>query len=384
MLSLSKRTYLVEQSEIRAMSLECDRVGGINLAQGVCDTEVPLALRRGAQQAIEDGINSYTRFDGLPELRQAIATKMERYNGMTVDPDSQIIVSSGSTGSFYTSCLALLDPGDEVIVFEPYYGYHISTLLAAGAVPCYVTLHPPAWAYDPDDLEAVVNAKTKGILVSTPSNPSGKVFTKAELEHIADLATRRDLFVFTDEIYEYFVYDEGEHISPGSLPGMANRTITISGFSKTLSITGWRIGYSVSNPQWAKMIGYMSDLVYVCAPAPLQMGVARALETLGPDYYDELRESYFKKRQQICEVLRRVGLHPHVPEGSYYVLADVSSLPGGNSKEKAMHLLFQTGVASVPGDAFFHGTEGENLARFCFAKTDAELDEACGRIQMLS
>ena len=244
MLSLSERANPIVQSEIRAMSIECDRVGGINLAQGVCDTEVPISVRREAQLAIEAGMNSYTRFDGLAELRQAIAQKMLDWNGITADPETEITVTAGATGAFYSACLALLNPGDEVITFEPYYGYHINTLLAVGAVPSYVTTAPPDWDFTPEDLEKALTSKTKGILVSRPSNPTGKVFNRTVLEFISELASRHDLFVFTDEIYEYFVYDGRQHISPGSLPGMSDRTITISGFSKTLSVTGWRIGYS--------------------------------------------------------------------------------------------------------------------------------------------
>jgi aminotransferase len=366
------------------MSIECESAGGINLAQGVCDTEVPLPIRRAAQDAMEHGNNSYTRFDGVAELRAAIAAKMQRYNGMAVDPESEVCVSSGSTGAFYSACLALLNPGDEVIVFEPYYGYHVSTLLAAGAVPRYVTMHAPDWEFGHRELEAAVTARTKGILVSTPSNPTGKVFDRRELELIAELATDRDLFVFTDEIYEYFVYDGLAHVSPGVLPGMAGRTVTISGFSKTLSITGWRIGYSVSDARWARMIGFMSDLVYVCAPAPLQYGVARGLALLRADYYEHLRSTYAEKRDRICLALRQAGLVPHVPRGAYYVLADASRLPGRTSKERAMALLAEAGVASVPGEAFFHAGGGEDLLRFCFAKTDAELDEACRRLGSLS
>ncbi len=383
MLSVSKRAEWVIQSEIRAMSIECDKVGGINLAQGVCDTEVPLPVRREAQRAMDEGINTYTRFDGLPELRQAIARKMRNSNGIIADPETEITVSAGSTGALYCACLALLNPGDEVIVFEPYYGYHLSTLLATGAVPTYVTMRPPDWSFDPEELASRVTSKTRGILVCTPNNPTGKVFSRAELQCIADLAVRHDLFVFTDEIYEYFVYDGLRHISPGSLPGMAGRTITISGFSKTLSITGWRIGYSVSDARWAQMIGYMSDLVYVCAPAPLQMGVARGLAALGPEYYSELCTTYAEKRGKICNALEKAHLKPFVPQGSYYVLADASRLPGSSSKDKAMYLLSKTGVACVPGDAFFHGAGGADLIRFCFAKTDADLDEACRRIGRL-
>jgi aminotransferase len=277
-----------------------------------------------------------------------------------------------------------LDPGDEVIVFEPYYGYHVNTLLAVEAVPSYVTLRPPDWTFRPGDLERAITPRTKGVVVNTPANPSGKVFSRTELEWIADLSSRYDLFVFTDEIYEYFVYDGHTHISPGSLPGMAERTITVSGFSKTFSITGWRIGYSVSDARWAQTIGYMNDLIYVCAPAPLQYGVTVGLKELDPGFYQELSHQYARKRNRICEALQRAGLSPFVPQGAYYVLADVSPLPGSTSKEKAMYLLARTGVASVPGEAFFHGPDGVNLVRFCFAKTDAELEEAYQRLEKLT
>lgn len=366
------------------MSIECEKVGGINLAQGVCDTEVPLQVRRGAQLAIDNGINSYTRFDGLAKLRAEIARKMREHNGIESDPETEVVVSAGSTGAFYCTCLALLDPGDEVILFEPYYGYHVNTLLAVEAVPTYVPTRLPDWAFSPEELERAITPRTKGILVNTPANPSGKVFAQTELEWIADSASRHNLFVFTDEIYEYFLYDGRRHISPGSLPGMADRTITISGFSKAFSITGWRIGYSVSHRRWAQMIGYINDLVFVCAPSPLQYGVAVGLRDLSPAFYQELSAQYARKRDRLCESLHRAGLSPFVPQGAYYVLADVSRLPGTTSKEKAMYLLSQTGVASVPGEAFFRGSDGKNIVRFCFAKTDEDLKQACQRLGCLS
>lgn len=382
-LELSARHDWVMQSEIRNMSIECDRVGGINLSQGVCDTEVPRAVRLGAQSAIDEGINIYTRYDGLEELRKAIAAKQKIFTGLEMDPEREIIVSAGATGALYCACLALLNPGDEVIVFEPYYGYHISTLVATQAVPVYVQLHPPAWSFDLASLEKAVTTRTKAILINTPANPSGKVFSRKELEHLATFASRHDLFVFTDEIYEHFLYDGCRHIPPATLPGMRERTITISGLSKTFSITGWRIGYCLCDARWAQTIGYFNDLVYVCAPAPLQMGVARGLEALGADYYESLSREYAGKRDRVCHALKKAGLNPHVPQGAYYILADISGLPGKNSKERAMYLLERTGVASVPGEAFYDGDGGENLARFCFAKEDAVLEEACKRLQGL-
>jgi aminotransferase len=382
-LEISRRSERIVQSEIRAMHIECERVKGINLSQGVCDTEVPVTVRRGAQQAIEEGINSYTRFDGLTELREAIAHKMRTYNNIAADPESEIIVSSGATGSFYSACMALLNPGDEVILFEPYYGYHVNTLLAAEAVPAYVRLHPPDWTFEPKELQAAITPRTKGILVNTPANPSGKVFSLEELEAIRDVAVGRDLFVFTDEIYEYFLYDGRTHISPGSLPGMAERTITISGYSKTFSITGWRIGYSVSDAKWAQMIGYLSDLVYVCAPAPLQKGVAQGIRELDDRYYRDLRADYGRKRALICDALAKAGLPPCVPQGAYYVLADAGRLPGETSKDKAMFILSKARVAGVPDEAFFHAPGDRAFVRFCFAKEDPELEDACRRLETL-
>lgn len=382
-LELSQRRQWVLQSEIRNMSIECERTGGINLAQGVCDTELPPVVLLGAARAMEDGINTYTHYAGLVELREAIARKYRRCYGIDVDPQSEIIVSAGSTGVFYCACLALLDPLDEVILFEPYYGYHVNTLVATGAVPTYVRMEPPGWTFSRDDLERAVTPRTRGIMVNTPANPSGKVFTLPELEMIADFAHRHDLFVFTDEIYEHFLYGEARHVPPMTLPGLRERTITISGVSKSFSITGWRIGYCICDERWSMTIGYFNDLVYVCAPAPLQIGVAKGLEELGDDYYRQLAADYAAKRGMICTALDRAGLRPFVPQGAYYVLADISRLPGGDGKEKVMHLLRKTGVACVPGSAFYHDAAGENLARFCFAKEDEVLGEACRRLEGL-
>ena len=382
-LKLSKRHEWVLQSEIRNMSIECDRVGGINLSQGVCDTEVPLVVRQGAQEAMDRGVNTYTRYDGLEELRKAIADKQKRFTGMEVDPEGEIIVSSGATGALYCTCLALLNPGDEVIVFEPFYGYHISTLVATGAVPVYVPLELPDWSFTRASLEKVLTPRTRAVIINTPANPSGKVFSMEELQVIADFADSQDLFIFTDEIYEHFLYDGRRHFPPALLSGMRERTITISGLSKTFSITGWRVGYVICAAKWAQTIGHFNDLVYVCAPAPLQLGVARGLMELGANYYEGLARQYLVKRDMICSALSGAGMSPFIPQGAYYVLADVSSIPGGSCKEKAMYLLRETGVASVPGSAFYHGEGGESLVRFCFAKDDPILADACDRIGRL-
>jgi aminotransferase len=381
-LSLSRRAARTVQSEIRAMSVACEKVQGINLAQGVCDTEVPLPVREGAKQAMERGVNSYTRAEGLAPIREGIAEKMRRFNGIECDPETEVIVNSGSTGSFYATCLALLNPGDEVILFEPYYGYHLNTLIAVEAVPLYVTLHAPDWSFNREDLERTVTLRTRAIVLNSPANPSGKVFSREELEWIAGFAKRHDLFVFTDEIYEYFIY-EGRHISMATLPGMRERTITMSGYSKTFSITGWRVGYTVCDRRWAPGISYFHDLIYVCAPAPLQIGVAEGIRQLPESFYQEIGKEYLLKRDLLCNTLSEIGLTPSVPKGAYYVLSDASILPGQTSREKALNLLHETGVASVAGSAFYHGGGGDNLIRFCFAKNDADLAEACRRLQTL-
>jgi aminotransferase len=383
MLNLSDIAGRIEQSTIRTMSVECEKVGGINLAQGVCDTEVPVVVRDAAKAAIDAGENQYTRADGIVRLRQAIASKLLRQNGITADRETEIVVTSGVTGGFDSACRALLNPGDEVILFEPYYGYHHATLVGQYCQPVLVSLDPPDYPLNIDRLTAAITKKTRGIVVNTPANPSGKLFSRAELEQIAEIAHRFDLFLFTDEIYEHFVYDGQRHISPASLPGIADRTITISGFSKVFSITGWRVGYLQASARWTPAISYFHDLTYVCAPSPFQHGAAAGLEELPDSFYSGLIAEYQHKRQMICEGLRTAGMEPSVPAGAYYVLADASVVAGADSVEKAMNLLHRTGVASVPGDAFFQGGRGDHLLRFCFAKSDADLATACERLMRL-
>ena len=380
MRTVSRRMTDLAQSEIRAMTQACAEAKGLNMAQGVCDTPVPSVVLEGAERAIRDGYNVYTRFDGLPYLRQAIAEKLERYNRMKADPETDITVSAGATGAFHSACAALLNPGDEVILFEPYYQYHISALVAVEAVPVTVSMQPPIWSYSMTQLEEAVTAKTKAIIVNSPGNPSGRVYSQSELEALAEFACRHDLFVLTDEIYEYFLYDGRRHVSMASLPEMAERTITIGGYSKTFSVTGWRIGYSVASRQWAQAIGAMNDLLYVCAPAPLQMGVARGIRELPDSYYEGLRQEYQGKREKFCRALSQAGITPSIPQGAYYVLADVSHLPGLTGKARAMSLLGKTRVAGVPGEAFFTSKVGADFIRFSYAKTDQDLEEACRRL----
>jgi aminotransferase len=382
-LRLSQISPHIIQSEIRSMTVECDRVGGVNLAQGVCDTELPAPVVRRAIEAIHEGYNIYTRLDGIALLREGIARKLQRDNGLTVDPESEVLVTSGATGGLYAAALALLDPGDEVILFEPFYGYHLNTLLSLRVKPVAVPLEQGTWALGLDLLRSAITPKTRAIIINTPVNPCGKVFSRAELEAIAALAQEHDLFVFTDEIYEYFVFDGARHVSLATLPGMAERTITISGLSKTFSITGWRVGYLAADRRWLGSIGYFHDLTYVCSPSPFQYGAAAGLMELPASFYTGLSSEYQAKRDQLCSALTDAGLPPSIPSGAYYVLADVSRLPGANAKEKARTLLRESKVAAVAGTAFFAGGRGENLLRFCFAKRDEDLQRACDLLRQL-
>jgi aminotransferase len=338
---------------------------------------------KAAADAMASGKNTYSRFDGLHELRAALALKLSRDNEIQADPETEITVSAGATGAFHATCLALLNPGDEVILFEPFYQYHVSALLAVEAVPVVVALVAPDWTLMAEAVERAVTPRTKAIIVNSPGNPSGKVFSRDELEVVAGIARNHDLFVLTDEIYEYFLYDGRRHVSMASLPGMAERTITIGGYSKTFSITGWRIGYSVAAPRWAQAIGAMNDLLYVCAPTPLQAGVATGIQELPQTFYRQLAKDYQEKRDRFCAALAQAGLPPSVPQGAYYVLADASRVPGTDGKERAMFVLRTAGVAGVPGEAFFSGPGGSRYIRFSYAKIDADLDEACRRIARL-
>ena len=389
-LQLSELAPRTVQSEIRAMSVACDAMGGVNLAQGICDTDVPEVVAAGAQKAIRDGLNIYTRLDGIARLRAAIAAQLHRTHGLEVDPDREILVTCGATGAFDAAMKALLNPGDEVLLFEPFYGYHASMLRGHRAVPVAVPMTVPCgseteWRLDLDDIRAAITPRTRAMMINTPSNPAGKVFTRRELEGLATLAEEHGLFVFTDEIYEHFVYGDAKHVSPATLPGMRERTILMGGFSKTFSVTGWRIGYLVADPRWTPAIGYFHDGTYICAPAPLQHGVADGVEQLPPSFYTQLAADHEVKRAMLIDALRAAGLTPHLPDGAYYILASTGKLVGANAAEKARDLLRRTGVAAVAGSAFFaQGSgRGEELLRFCFAKKDHDLKDACERLGRL-
>jgi aminotransferase len=358
-------------------------MGGINLAQGVCDTPVPEVVEAAAIQAIRNGQNIYTRCDGITRLREAIAAKQLRGYGLRYDAEREVMVASGATAGLHVAAMALLNPGDEVLVFEPFYGYHLNTLKALRVNPVLVALAEPEWQLDLDAMRAAITPRTRAILLNTPTNPTGKVFTLPELEAVAQLTIDHDLFLITDEIYEYFVYDGARHICPATLPGMRERTIVISGLSKTFSITGWRVGYVTASARWMPAMAHFHDLTYVCAPAPFQVGAAVGLEQLPPSFYTKVAADHQSKRGRLLAALQNVGMKASAPPGAYYIMASAERLPGATASEKARHLLRSTGVAAVAGSAFFRPGRGENLLRFCFAKQDAELDEACTRLRKL-
>ena len=380
----SDRILHLKQSEIRSMSRECQRVGGINLGQGICDLPTPPEILEETSKAILADKSVYSKFEGIDALREQIAIKARDFNGISqVDPDTNVVVTIGATGALATTIQALFNPGDELILFEPYYGYHLNTLKVGGCKASFVTLEPPEWQLTREHLEAARSENTRAILFSNPTNPSGKVWSRAELELLAEFCIEHDLIAITDEIYEYIVYDGAEHISLATLDGMWERTITMSGFSKTFSITGWRLGLIVAPEHLAGPIGLINDLFYVCAPTPLQHGVAAGMARLGADYYEEMASDYQKKRDAFCATLTQAGLTPHVPDGAYYVLADIRGLGKETSHEAAMHILETVGVASVPGSAFFSSDVGEGLTRFCYAKDWDVLEEAMERLRKL-
>jgi aminotransferase len=377
---ISDRVRNVVQSDIRRMSRECERVGGINLGQGICDLPTIPELVEGACDAIASSKATYSKFEGIDLLRERIAKKIAHYNGFEVDPMTEVVVTVGSTGGFATGMMATLNAGDEVILFEPYYGYHLNTLRILGVEPKFVPLREhDDWSIDFDELRRAFTPKTRGIVVCTPSNPCGKVFTRDELEKIGALCAEFNAWAYTDEIYEYIVYDGRKHVSLASIESCRERTITISGFSKTFSITGWRIGYLAADKRVTQPVGVLNDLFYICAPTPLQWGVARALE-VGDDYYANLNSDYAKKRDMLADALRDSGFAPFVPQGAYYMLAEIPS-EFANDREAANSLLEEAHVASVPGSAFYASDRGARMLRFCYAKDFDALEEACQRIR---
>lgn len=369
-------------SDIRSMTRACDAVGGINLGQGVCDLPTPPPVALGAQRAIDEGRAMYTVPEGIAPLREAIARKLERRYELRYNSASEVLVTAGATGGFAAACMALFEPGDEVILFEPYYGYHYNTLIALGLRPVLVPMLPPDWSFELAAFDRAITSKTRGVVVCTPSNPSGKVWSRAELEALAQRMEALDLWAITDEIYEHFTYDGAQHTPLATVAGAKDRCVLLGGFSKTFSVTGWRLGYLAAHERAARAINVCNDLLYVCAPRPLQWAAVAGL-SMPEEYYAELQSAYARKRRVLCDALIDAGLQPHEPQGAYYVLADVRSLKKSTAKEASMHILERCGVASVPGSSFFVDPVGETLARFCFAKEDAVLEEAARRLRTL-
>ncbi len=382
---LSDRTHNLAQSKIRAVTHMINAVGGINLGQGICDLPTPEVIKAGTKRAIDEDQSIYSNYAGIAPLRTAILKKAQSFNHIPVHSEAEVMVSVGSTGAFVSAIFSLLDPGDEAILFEPFYGYHKNLIHLTGATPRYIAARGRDWTIDFEEVEQAINANTKVILVNTPGNPSGKVWTSEELQSILRIAEKHGLYIITDEIYEYMVYEDHKHISLASLPGAYERTITISGFSKTYNMTGWRVGYAVGPEPILSKMGLLNDLFFICAPTPLQHGVPEAF-TLSESYYTQMQQDYVEKRRMMCEALESAGFSFSWPQGAYYVLAGFDNLVGkrpgfGSSQEACETLIHQAGVATVPGSASYHNPDtAPPSLRFCYAKEFPVLAQACEQI----
>jgi aminotransferase len=366
--------------EMTRLSLTYD---ALNLSQGFPDFPAPEAVTRAAAEAIEAHVNQYTVTWGIPALREAIAEKARRVNGLVdADPASDVTVTCGAAEAMACALLSLVDPGDEVIVFEPFFETYVPDLLLCQGKPVFVQLRAPDFRFDPEELRRAFSARTRAIIVNTPHNPTGRVFDEAELGLIAALCQEHDVVAVTDEIYEYMTYDGRRHISIGSLPGMWERTVTISGFSKTFSVTGWRLGYAVAPPALSEPLRNVHDFLTVCAPAPLQMAMLAALN-LPPGYYEDLRDAYTDRRRMFLDVLARNGFDPVVPEGAYYTMAGYDRLGDEPPREFVARMAREARVVAVPGAAFYRPGQGANFVRFAFCKSPATMAEADRRLQAL-
>ncbi|PYM25558.1 MAG: aminotransferase [Candidatus Rokuibacteriota bacterium] len=361
--------------------------GGVNLAQGMPNFRPPQAVIDAAHRALEGDFHQYAITWGAPNLRRAIADKYRKFYGMAIDSELHVTVCCGATETMLATLLAVLNPGDEVIVFEPFYENYAPGCIISGAVAIWVPLEPPDFSFDPERLARAVTPRTKAIIFNSPNNPSGKVFSRADLQIIADLCIRHDLLAITDEIYEHIVYDGLGHTPIATLPGMAERTITISGISKSYSVTGWRIGWAVAPPEISNGIRRAHDFITVGAPAPLQEAAVTAL-ALPDAYYVELREKYQARRDLLFGYVERAGFVAWKPRGAYYILTDaghfIKALGLPDDTAFAMWLIKEVGVATVPGSSFYaHPELGRTKIRFCFPKTDDMLIEAGERLQKL-
>lgn len=379
---LARRTGHFVESVIRDMTRLSLKHNAINLAQGFPDFPAPLLLKQAAANAIMENFNQYSITWGAKDLRDEISRKAQEYNHIEADPDTEITVTCGSTEAMMASMLALINEGDEVVVFEPFYENYGPDAAVSGAVPRFVPLNDDN-SIDEAALESAFNRKTRVIILNTPNNPCGKVFTRRELKMIADLCVDNDVIAVTDEIYEYILYDNKKHVSIGSLNDMKERTITISGFSKTYSVTGWRIGYALAEKNLTSAIRKVHDFLTVGAPAPLQHACVSALKF--PDsYYRELASMYDGKRRFLHRALIKSGFKCKMPEGAYYVLADIPEGTGMDDMAFAKYMVSEVGVAAVPGSSFYKSEEGKHKLRFTFSKKDETLQEAAKRLSHLN
>lgn len=378
---LSARVEHFVESVIRDMTRLSLKHNAINLAQGFPDFPAPVELKRAAATAIMDDYNQYSITWGAKDLREEISRKAREYNHIDADPEGEITVTCGSTEAMMASMLAIINEGDEVVVFEPFYENYGPDAAVSGAVPRFVTLNED-YSIDEDALASAFNRKTRALILNTPNNPSGKVFTKDELKLIADLCADHDVIAVTDEIYEYILYDGRKHISIASLDEMKDRTITISGFSKTYSVTGWRIGYALAEKTLTSAIRKVHDFLTVGAPAPLQHACVTALRF--PDsYYKELVKMYDGKRKLLYDALTNAGFRCIMPDGAYYILADIPDGVKMDDMAFAKYMVSEVGVAAVPGSSFYRSEEGKHKLRFTFSKKDETLMEAARRLERL-
>ena len=387
----SKKATQFTESVIREMTRLNQQYGGVNLSQGFPDFPAPDVVKEAACAAIRADVNQYAVTWGTRALREAVAREFLRRHGLAVDADQQVTVCCGATEAMMATMMAIIDPGDEVVIFEPFYENYGPDAILSGATPRYVRLVPPAasagpdaaWTFDPEELAAAFSERTKAIIINTPNNPTGKVFTRDELETIAVLCRKWDAVAISDEIYEHIIYDGAEHVPIATIEGMADRTVTINSLSKTYSVTGWRVGWTISPPSLTGAIRKVHDFLTVGAAAPLQEAGVVALGV--PDtYYAGLADRYRLRRDRLVEILERHGFLCYRPRGAYYVMTDIASFGFPNDVAFAKYLVKEIGVAAVPGSSFYRNAEaGATRLRFCFCKKDETLDEADRRLERL-
>jgi aminotransferase len=379
----SRKATQFTESVIREMTRLNDMYGGVNLSQGFPDFPAPSAIKEAACAAINADVNQYAVTWGARPLREAVAREFSRRYGVPIVADEQVTVCCGSTEAMMSTMLAIIDPGDEVVIFEPFYENYGPDAILSGATPRYVTLHEPHWTFDPDELAAAFNENTKAIILNTPNNPTGKVFAREELETIAALCRKWDAIAISDEIYEHIIYDGQVHVPIATIEGMSDRTVTINGLSKTYSVTGWRVGWTISPPSLTGAIRKVHDFLTVGAAAPLQEAGAIALG-LPDEYYRKLAADYQRRRDVLLEVLERHHFTVYKPLGAYYIMTDVSGFGFADDVEFARYLVKDVGVAAVPGSSFYkNSANGRTKLRFCFCKKDETLAEADRRLQKL-